>query len=96
MRRDLRLRPAVSTSLKRCSCQVTMVSVESLVVPGTESTMLRSKPHILFTRELLPTLGLPTTASDTASSSECSADGSTETSASRSSPVPVPCRALTG
>ena len=44
----------------------------SRVVPATLETMTRSSPRILFTREDLPALGLPITATLMASSSSSS------------------------
>ena len=89
---DLLLSPAVSIKVKvPCSFSIVM-STASLVVPAMSETMQRFSPATLFTREDLPTLGLPITATLTISpsgSSSCSSGRDSITLSSRS-PVPWP------
>jgi len=61
--------PAVSTSTKRCpSSSLKSVSMASRVVPLILDTMVRSRPTMEFTSELLPTFGRPQMATRMGSS----------------------------
>ena len=89
--------PAVSIKTKLPLSLVKRESIASRVVPATLDTMTRSSPKILFTREDLPALGLPMTATLMASSSSSSSSsgGKYCTQASSRSPVPWPWTAET-
>ena len=54
--------PAVSMNTYRPHWFSTGVSEASRVVPAWSATIIRSSPHTRLTREDLPTLGLPITA----------------------------------
>ena len=57
-----RLIPAVSTMRNCLRCHVNMASTESLVVPGTSETIIRSSLSSRFTSDDLPAFGRPTIA----------------------------------
>ena len=71
-------------------------SMESLVVPATGVTMFLSDSRSLLAMELLPTLGLPITATEMPSKGSGSPSGKSLTISSRRSATPRPCEALTG
>ena len=71
------------------------VSTASRVVPAWSATITRFSPRMRLMSELLPTLGLPITATwmRSSSSSPSSGGGKCATQASKRSPVPCPCMA---
>ena len=93
--RDLRRMPAVSINTYLPYSFSKGVSTASRVVPATLETMTRFSPRMRFISELLPTLGLPMTATlmRSSSSSPSEAGGKCATHSSRRSPVPWPCTA---
>ena len=96
----LRRMPAVSMKTYFCPSRSMSVSIASRVVPGRESTSIRSSPSSRLSMLDLPALGRPTSAMRggprSASASGSGASGSAATSAASSSPIPRPCSALTG
>ena len=70
------------------------MSIASRVVPGMSDTMHRSSPRMRLTREDFPAFGLPMTATEIVSSSSgaLSKSGRASRTASRTSPLPLPCR----
>src|SRR4051812_738006 len=101
--RLLRRMPAVSTKRIGPSSVSTTVSTLSRVVPGTSCTTERSSPMRRLNSGDLPTFGRPTMATAGTSgsvgadvSSTFSGSRRRSTTASRRSPVPRPCSALTG
>ena len=94
---DLRRMPAVSMKTYFPYAFSRGVSTASRVVPATSLTMTRFSPSTRLTREDLPTLGLPITATRITSSSAASSSSSGKYAkqASSRSPVPCPCTAET-
>ncbi len=87
-RRNARLLPSISIS----------ESTGSTVVPATSCTTDRSSPASRFSNELLPTLGLPTSATRRGPppvDADSATAGSTATTSSSRSATPRPCIALT-
>ena len=87
MARFLRM-PAVSMMTKDSSPSEKRVSMASRVVPAMSETITRSSPRMRLTSELLPTLGLPTTAiwMGLSSSSSAPSSGKSLHNSSRRSP----------
>ena len=82
--------PAVSMKVK-VPCGFSMViSTASRVVPAMSETMHRFSPATRFTKEDLPTLGLPMTATLMTSPSGSSSSPWGRLSSTRSSRSPVP------
>jgi len=89
--------PAVSINVIGIPSYSIFVSTASRVVPGILLTMERSSPTRRLSKLDFPTLGFPTMAIFTESSStSCCCCGSTFNRSSSKSPVPVPCTAEMG